>query len=858
MILANRPARWALFFILWALQGIVAAWQFIVLPTDVEGAGLFGLSPFRLAGITLLLSWILLSLALSIFSMREPERLVDWLHRWRAGRKADGLLVLAFLLALTCQAILAILWGLSQHGEIYKYGAYAARLAPLLTLASLVCLELIAWLVYSRRNIFGALRDSIRAYLKRAVLVWIALGLLVIFIMITGLGIVPDNAGDWGYPGVPLLEWQIALACAVLIATILFEVNRNLAPSSRFDFWSSLAIWLAAAGLWLSQPVVPGSSTLAPRAPNFEIYPFADAQVYDEFAQSLLIGHGLQETAIPSRPLYVVLLAFFHLVAGQKYDNVIALQSLLLAFFPVSLYWIGKVFYGRPLGFSLALLAILRDITSNYSAPFTHALSYTKLYLSEIPVAIPIIVFMLVTYRWARSWYPAFPAFVAGGFLGIGIMIRTQALMALPVMVVIAWLVDRKAWRSILSGTVLMFLAIALVISPWIWRNWRITGEFIFDEPRTQTANLALRYNNLNGVQVDLLPGPGESNTEFNNRLFGLFVEAVRANPGGAFAALTNRFLNNGIGNLLILPLRNDLLDLKELWQPSRPFWEQWKALPTPAQSSLIAFYLLLLGLGLASAWKRMGLWAFAPLAINLLYNFWTSIALLSGQRFLLTMDWSIIMYYLIGLFMIITSFMYLLDVMRPTVLKWYQIHGLPVANGVVSGRTGSQFVLAGLAFFLVGASVPFSEWSFSNRYPLADQEGLREAFLSSPGFQSSGLDAACVRNVIRDHDLSGYQARALSPLYYNAGEGENTAKLGYAPIDQSRLVFRVVGGRYGVVILNTAGSPEFFPHAADVLFFLDRKDPYQAWFILVDDGQTQAVYMTDEPGPAQLCGPAD
>jgi len=50
---------------------------------------------------------------------------------------------------------------------------------------------------------------------------------------------------------------------------------------------------------------------------------------------------------------------------------VIALQTLVLAVFPLSLYLLGKELGSRPLGLAAALLVVLRDLTSNQVAPFT-------------------------------------------------------------------------------------------------------------------------------------------------------------------------------------------------------------------------------------------------------------------------------------------------------------------------------------------------------------------------------------------------------------------------------------------------------------------------------------------------------
>ena len=163
-----------------------------------------------------------------------------------------------------------------------------------------------------------------------------------------------------------------------------------------------------------------------------------------------------------------------------------------------------------------------------------------------------------------------------------------------------------------------------------------MTGELIFDNPRSQMANLALRYNRLNGIDVDILPLPGEANSEYNARLVELATQAINSNPTGIAKGIVNSFLNHGVSNILVFPLRNNLRSLDELWTPIDPFWQGWEGRPTLSQGLLLVFYVFLFGLGLSAAWHRNGWLGFLPLGVNLIYNLWTSLALLSGQRFML------------------------------------------------------------------------------------------------------------------------------------------------------------------------------------------------------------------------------
>jgi hypothetical protein len=97
--------------------------------------------------------------------------------------------------------------------------------------------------------------------------------------------------------------------------------------------------------------------------------------------------------------------------------------------------------------------------------------------------------------------------------------------------------------------------------------------------------------------------------------------------------------------------------------------------------------------------------------------------------------------------------------------------------------------------------SLPLTELVFPAKYP-----ALTQAQLSTKlGF------------IPLEGEVIQY-GRAIYPRYYEAGDGEpDTAKLGYEPSDEARLVFWLVGPKAGLVIFPFATSPDFFPHTSDV-----------------------------------------
>ncbi len=815
----EQHKQFAVLFALWMIHAAAALIEFLSLPAEgwsaqriLMSAILFScLAFFAFAGFSAWLNW---AWTRRLFSFAETKR---------------DLMFLSALVLLSVRLAVFFLVMLLQAGGAFPYGAYVARLNPLMDLFALISFEAILIHLFP---LFLIRRGGKKELLFKLTIVLGVFGLASLLVYLTGWGVVPGYKGDWsrGIPAVALLEWQILLASLLMLATLLFETK--FPPAKRLDAYISLAVWSLAALLWLSQPVIPSSAALPPRAPNFEIYPFNDAQIYDGYAQSVMIGFGYGENIIPQRPLYIVMLVFMHVIAGQNYESVIVLQTLLLAFFPVLLYLFGKEFLGRPIGVSIALLAMLRDVTSNIAAPFTGNLSYSKLYLSEIPTAMTLILFLLVGFRWVKKGFPFFEGFLMGGMLGVGILIRTQAAVALPVLIFLALLSRPREFFQMAKSAALAVLVIALMVAPWFARNWRMTGQLLFDNPASQTANLALRYTRVTGEMADITQLPGESNADYNARMMQIGRQAFSAAPQKVGREIFSAFLNHNINNVLLFPLRYDLESAGELLKPTRAFWQHWRGELNLPQSLLLAFYVFLYGLGIALAWQRLGWLGLLPLGVNLAYNLWTSIALLSGQRFMLAMDWSAYMYYMIGLLALLSLVLCALNKTKQQVSDWYAQNEFSFA-AIHTPANRQTYLSLTLLFFGIGYSLWGVEQVFPRRYPRMDVEAA---------LRSSGVDAACFNRAVAEKDLNLLQGRALYPRFYWAGEGETfTDAFGYKKSDENRVVFEMVGGFNNRVVLPVEDEILFFPHASDVTVAMDNEN--KTWFVIVQKENETRVY---------------
>ncbi|HJR82272.1 MAG TPA: hypothetical protein VJ821_19520 [Anaerolineales bacterium] len=781
-------AGWPLVFFLWSIQGALAFFWLWFLPTDTTSAVAFGFSAARLVLLSLALFITFGSIVLFIQS-RKSQIGQDWLNVNRRPLVWDLVYLSCIAIALLSPIVILVLYSLPDQPA---YSSYASRLSPFAFWGMMSGLEAAIILASRRQGDTRALFQAIKPELRITISVLSFLVILGTIVLITRVGITPDRRV--GAPAIPLWEWQILL---ILLIVAIFAFFPHIHANMK-DKWIVLGIYIFALVFWLSQPINTAFTATPPRAPNFEIYPFSDPQVYAESAQAALAGHGFMWPDIPARPFYIALLTWFHLLGNQDYNNVILLQTLVLGFFPAALYLIGAKIGGRPLGLSVALFAIFRDINANISVPFASNVSYSKLFLSELPTALLISLVTLLSMRWLRQTdRPAWIPLLIGGLLGTATLIRTQSITLVAIIVFLAFVVipNRKQW---LMGSTVLVIGLTLILTPWLIRNYIATGGLVLDNPFTQTMTMTRRWSG--SVDNVLLPRlPAENDAEYSGRMMRMALDHFRENPRFILQTAGNHFINNEIASLLAFPLRDAIVSPAEVLFPQHQFW---KTTIRASQLPLFGFYVFLLCLGVAAAYRHHGLVGLLPLGFGLLYNFWTALFFTSGGRFLVPLDWSVYLYQMFGLLILGGLILAFTQGARQTVSAWLlkPFDDRP-ATPESDARSRRRFLLSLIMVLFLGLFLPVTEFIFPQKYPPLPQENIAQEIGLRP----------------EEGEIALY-GRAVYPRYYAAGEGEpGTAKLGYEPNEQARLVFFLIGPQSGLVVFEREEAPEFFPHTADV-----------------------------------------
>jgi hypothetical protein len=614
----------------------------------------------------------------------------------------------------------------------------------------------------------------------------------------TRLGLTPDPA-YWGEPGVPVMGWQLGLTLLVGLGILL--VGLRMQRAVRWDLWIPAGLWLAASVIWLSVPIeVMRNSFYAPMSPpTYQAYPNSDAGYYDSMAESLLIGYPYQGE-IPARPLYIAVLTALHLVVGEHYDLIILGQTLVLAFIPVVLYLLGRRLHSRAAGVMAAFLAICREWTGLLVSSQTRV-SNTKTLLVDLPTLLLVLVSCLMVVRWLQR-RDSRSALIAGGTFGILLLLRTQALMVLPFMLLLAILAYGVRSPKWVAPVALFVAAFGVTILPWMLHNYLSSGHIAFDAP-FQYDIIASQYRytgNLDIANVDL---QGKSLPEV------VLAFAIR-DPKFVLDFITTHFLATQIDGLLALPL---LQPYNGLLAPINLYWLTWNGTLAWYNLLLLLSYLVFIAVGLGVTWSRLRWIGLTPLAFSLGYSLANGLGRFSGWRYDLPADWISYFYLCIGMAAFIEFPAQLFGAKTQVLSEAGAGHGL-------RGPDSLMGIVPLLGFVLLGAVPWIAQGIAGPRYAAESAPSLIGALAASPAVERLGGSARQVQAFAASPRAAVEVGRILYPRFFPRDSGLASAHPwpAYAPRDFPRLGFLLLNQTRHDVIFPTRQSPEEFPHGADAV----------------------------------------
>jgi 4-amino-4-deoxy-L-arabinose transferase-like glycosyltransferase len=196
---------------------------------------------------------------------------------------------------------------------------------------------------------------------------------------------------------------------------------------------------------------------------------------YHRLAQMLLEGQGYRfwESAEPTMeraPLYPLFLLGIFKLFGVNYVAVQVVQALLAGLSCLYLFLLGRWVISAKVGLVAALMFALYPNAVEYSA---------RLYGEN--VYFP--VFLAFAYYLCRASIEGSVKYgiVAGIAWGLGLMVR-GTLLYLPLVLPFGLLVSRQhrqSMKQVARWLIPMLVVGSVVISPWVLRNYQLSGEIV-------------------------------------------------------------------------------------------------------------------------------------------------------------------------------------------------------------------------------------------------------------------------------------------------------------------------------------------------------------------------------------------
>jgi len=238
---------------------------------------------------------------------------------------------------------------------------------------------------------------------------------------------------------------------------------------------------------------------------------------YDFIALNILSGKGYVFNHLGtnyylfgSSPLYVYIELLVHSLSNVNYFVLELVQTAFASIAIIPLFYLSKYIFNEKTAMISGLLYCFHPGLIVYT---------TKIHELHLVVFFVVFILYLLICQGHKLRY-----FLAAGFLiGLGVLLRPTIILIIPCYSI--YLITKKEGSfKIIAKFLMMLLFVAICISPWVYRGYRIHNEFIFIT--TNSAEHLWRGNNphasgmsLNSEGKDMVYLAGEG---FEKRLLSL------------------------------------------------------------------------------------------------------------------------------------------------------------------------------------------------------------------------------------------------------------------------------------------------------------------------------------------------
>ena len=667
--------------------------------------------------------------------------------------------------------------------------------------------------------------EKIRSWLKTIItqkwfLIFIVFAILVILLDQSQYGTLYglDKYAIFQLMNAPLLGIQVILV-SIGLAMLFWILSkmREKWPWVNYlqnDIVVMAGIFLLTFFLWMQVSPGPNYFNDIPRPPNFEVYPTSDSLNYEISAQQIIVGNGYGWSNHPGYRFY---LSVLHLIAGDGILDIRPIYIAVLSLMPVVLFKLAATLHTKFSGLVVALLYMIREQNSLFLGEHI-TVSNANILMSEPLVALGVMITALYLIVWMKSikTQPLYPLIV-GGLLGGLILIRIETLAMVPAVglgLLFHFWSRLKTW---FSSMVFIIVGLVLVLSPWVIFSYKYENSYdlflgkghILTRSISQYAPENQSSESPNKVdKSDLFP-----HHMANNIKQELFYLPSNHQPLLTFMNLPGLVLNLEDQS----DMEGDTVGEKYLERYVRglPYWWfDWDGQLAPRSYLPVFGTLALISVGIAQ-FKKREIWLSAILLLllmaqNTIYSFVGQ----SGNRFILNVDWIPLVFYGIGLSVVLRLFLIRRGI---SIGNEYKTSSRLIANKAEKSTflDQPQHLLLFTVLILFGLAVPLVPNLVPSRYSEeAGVEILDEVVNEYP--DQLGFDT----NLLSENSrLSVIYGKALYPRYFQAGNKMDDDRGGTIPdYSYSRVEFYMVGSVNTWVTLPINKTLEYFPHGSEVL----------------------------------------
>ena len=834
------------YFCILGLFSIYSFIKLLLIPADPKNAILWGFSLNRLFFLALFLFITIVCFILMIYA-RNTGSYIE-----RNIKEVNIKLIFSLSSAAF---IFSLLFLLTPFYRFFQFSSYAERLQPailwLLVASGLLLIPLILiWVGWDERAFLNSIRSN-KSTLLTLLLILAFIFFVFGFVCISRIGLVPDDL-FWNENGIPILITQVLLSIVISImfgklANNLNTTNTRKAgfhPKNVFcaDFLLFILIWVCTVCIWLPTPASKSYFAPGPYPPSNVMYPFSDAALYDVSAETALIGQGFANYGKVAKPLLTFFLFILHFIGGGDFGIITSIQVVIFATIPPLLFLFGKEISNRYVGLLAAFLFIFLERNA-YIASLWLSTSHSKLIMSEIPLMFLFILFtyfMLKALKSSQETDINRNIVISGGLLGFTTLIRHNSWFVLAVAFFVFLIAYYRQLKRFFIILLLFFLGFTSSILPWEVRSAEMGLPFIISTILNSTQ-FQLRYDYSpqtdNTGQMQTTSGNSVLNSSLNTDSdsddLTTQTKINNENPSNhSFIPefIPAHFIHNIITSLAILPHSLQFHDLKHSAIESQTLFtlstnnDKSQAIPI----IFLWINLLILSIGLIFAWKKWGIGGLFPALLFVTYALALALARTSGGRYIVPIEWVILVYYAIGL---ITTINWTLSLFHYSLIPEQASHDTEVkTNHVVETKKHKRKILQYpayiLLFLLLGSAIPLAERIMPVKYSISDKNEILQMI---DGISDSDLEAYSIQEirqfVLSENSVAVY-GRGLFPRFYQAGEGET--KTFMAEKDYSRLTFLIISPQTGLpqylfkglsgVNLPLTAQNIFFPNESDVI----------------------------------------